>query len=121
MGFGSATKKISMVADMADEVYKRLNDLREQVHEMRQTVQSTDQRVERLERTVEGQTAVIEALAEQQGIDVEQVYAEAAIREAETTPEADDQGSPSTAEEGETPEAVDDSAATDEGPTSRTD
>jgi len=88
MGFGSATKKISKVADMAEEVYKRLNELREQVQELRKTVRATHDRVDRLEATVERQTAVIEALAEEQGIDVDRVHAEAAIVEAEDTSEA---------------------------------
>ncbi len=90
MGFGSATKKISKVADMAEEVYKRLNELREQVQRMRETLQATHDRVERLERAVEAQTAVIEALAEEEGIDVDQVYADAAIDEAEDGPSATD-------------------------------
>jgi len=90
MGFGSATKKISKVADMAEEVYKRLNELREQVQKLRKTVQATHDRVDGLETTVEQQTAVIEALAEEQGIDVDRVHAEAAIVEAEGRPEVTD-------------------------------
>ncbi|MEF8841759.1 MAG: DUF5798 family protein [Haloarculaceae archaeon] len=101
MGFGSATKKISKVADMAEEVYKRLNELREQVQELRKTVQATHDRVERLETTVEQQTAVIEALAEQEGIDVERIHAEAAIEEAEGDPSAPETEEASASTDGE--------------------
>lgn len=83
MGFGSATKKISKVADMAEEVYRRLNELRAQVQAMQETVRDTHDRVERLEVKVDQQTAVIEALAEREGVDVERIRAEAAIEEAE--------------------------------------
>lgn len=83
MGFGSATKKISKVADMAEEVYRRLNELRAQVQAMQETVRDTHDRVERLEAKVDQQTAVIEALAEREGVDVERLRAEAAIEEAE--------------------------------------
>jgi TolA-binding protein len=122
MGFGSATKKISKVADMAEEVYKRLNELREQVQEMRETVQSTSDRVERLERTVEGQTVVIEALAEQSGVDVDQVYAEAAIGEAEDPGGADDGSTATTTDdEGSADSDSSPSKPTGDGPTSKTD
>lgn len=92
---------------MAEEVYRRLNELREQVQELRETVDDTHDRVEQLETVVEQQTAVIEALAEREGIDVERVHAEAAIEEAE-----DDQSPPET---GET------SGPTEDEPTPKTD
>ena len=103
MGFGSATKKISQVADMAEEVYRRLNELREQVQAMRETVQTTHDRVERLETKVEQQSAVIEALAEREGLDVDRIHAEAAIDEAEETEGEDtssavDEGTSGTAD-----------------------
>lgn len=83
MGLGGATKKLQKVADMGDELYGKINELRDQVVEMRVTVQDTHRRVAALENKVDQQGAVLEALAEQEGLDVDAVLTEVAIEEAE--------------------------------------
>lgn len=83
MAFSSATKKLQQVVDMAEDVYTRLDGLREEIDEVRERVERTDDRVERMERTLEGQLALIRALAEEEGIEVEPVLTDAAIDEAE--------------------------------------
>lgn len=76
MGLGGTAQKLQKVASMAEDVYAKLNEVRQQLVELNETVDSIDR------RTVENR-ALIERLAEQQGIDVESVLAEAAIEEAE--------------------------------------
>lgn len=94
MGLGGATKKLQKVADMGDELYGKINELREQVVEMRVTVQDTNRRVAALENKVDQQAAVLEALAEEEGIDVDAVLTEVAIQEAEPAiTEVDDEAS----------------------------
>jgi archaellum component FlaC len=83
MGLGGTARKLQKVTDMAEDVYTRLNDLRDQVVEMRETTQETSDRVERLERESAEMRALLEALAEKEGIDVESVSADAHIFEAE--------------------------------------
>ena len=83
MGLGGTAKKLQKVTDMAEDVYTRLNDLRDQIVEMRETTQETSDRVDRLERETAEVRALVEALAEKEGIDVERVTAEAHIAEAE--------------------------------------
>jgi septal ring factor EnvC (AmiA/AmiB activator) len=83
MGLGGTAKKLQKVADMGEELYKRINDLRTQVNEMRETVNATHERVDRLESEVAEQRAILEALAEREGIDLEATIAEAHIDEAE--------------------------------------
>jgi uncharacterized coiled-coil DUF342 family protein len=83
MGLGGATKKLQMVADMGEELYGRINELREQIVDVRETVDETNQRVAAVENKLDGQTAILEALAEAQGIDVEEVLTDVAIEEAE--------------------------------------
>ncbi|MFB6092929.1 MAG: DUF5798 family protein [Haloquadratum sp.] len=90
MGLGGTAKKLQKVTDMAEDVYTRLNDLRDQIVEMRETAQATSDRVERLEAETAEMRAILDALAEEEGIDVETVTAEAHIAEAERT--ADDAG-----------------------------
>jgi peptidoglycan hydrolase CwlO-like protein len=83
MGLGSTAKKLQKVVDMAEDLYTRINDLREQVVEVRETVDETKSRVDSLEVENAEQRALLEALAAEQGIDVESVTADAHIRDAE--------------------------------------
>lgn len=76
MGLGSTAKKLQKVADTAEELYARLNDLRDQVREMQNTVGETHERVDRLETENAEQRAILEALAEERGVDVESVTAD---------------------------------------------
>lgn len=85
MGLGSATKKIQQVADIAEKLYEKLNGLRAQVNAMREDVTETRKRVDAMEHQVDRQAVLLEALAEREGIDVDRLYAEAAIQEAEPT------------------------------------
>ncbi|WP_256029296.1 DUF5798 family protein [Natronomonas aquatica] len=83
MGLGGATKKLQKVADMGEELYSRISELRERMLEVRETVQETNERVAALENKLDGQAAILEALAEKEGIDVEELLTEVAIEEAE--------------------------------------
>ena len=84
MGLGGATRKLQKVADMGEELYSRISELREQILEMRETVTETNRRVTALENKLDGQAAILEALAEKEGIDVDELLTEVAIEEAET-------------------------------------
>ncbi|MFC6988704.1 DUF5798 family protein [Haloplanus sp. GCM10025708] len=95
MGFGSTAKKLQKVADTAEELYGRINDLKEQMREMQQTVNGTSDRVERLEREIHEQRAILDRLAENEGIDVDAVTADVHITDAEgdgAGSDADDAG-----------------------------
>jgi peptidoglycan hydrolase CwlO-like protein len=108
MALGGATKKLQQIVDMAEETYKRLNELRDQVQQMRETVIDTNRRVRRLERDLDDQGALVEALARDADVDVEQVLAEAAIEEAEP-------GEPDPAPDARADAGEDDGSRTDEG------
>lgn len=83
MGLGSTAKKLQTVADRAEELYGRMNEVRDQLKDLKGTVEETGDRVEDLDTRVERQEVVLEALAEEQGIDVDALLAEAAIEDAE--------------------------------------
>lgn len=117
MGLGGTAKKLQKVAEMAEDVYARLNDLRDQIREMRETVGETQDRVETLEAESAEQRAILEAMAEERGIDVDAVTATAHIKEAETDGSAGANGTTATDGAAETDgtadaadEPVDDSA-----------
>ncbi|MBX0347933.1 MULTISPECIES: DUF5798 family protein [Haloarcula] len=73
MGFGSTAKKIQKVADVADKLYTKVNELKTQVQELRETVEDTNGRVDDVERQVAEQRALLEAIADEQGVDVDAV------------------------------------------------
>ncbi|MUV88067.1 hypothetical protein GJ631_16285 [Natronomonas sp. CBA1123] len=108
MGLGGATKKLQKVADMGEELYARMNELREQIVEVRETVQDTHERVAALENKVDQQAALLEAIAESEGVDVDELLTEVAIEEAEPA---------ITEAEGDDTAAVSDAESTDDGET----
>ena len=99
MGLGSTTKKLQRVADMAETLYQKVDELRTQVNEVKGHVETTSRRVERVERDLDEQRAVLDALARERGIDVDSVAAGAAIDEAES--DSGIENAESTADDGE--------------------
>lgn len=83
VGLGDTTKKLQKLADTAEELFVKLNELRQQVQETRERVNATHAKVSELEHEQTEQRALLEALAEAQGVDVDEVLTEAAIEEAE--------------------------------------
>jgi chromosome segregation ATPase len=113
MPLGSTAKKLQKVANMAEDVYGRLAELREQVLETQETVEETSARIDRLETEAAEQRALLEAVAEDRGIDPDEVIARAHIGEAE----ADDASGPAdgAADDSEAPadEGTDDADSSD--------
>lgn len=70
---GNAGKKLATVVDLAEELYDRMVELREEVGELRETTRETRDRVAAVEDELAGQRAVLEALAEAEGIDVDAI------------------------------------------------
>ena len=112
MGFGDTAKKLQKVADMAEDVYRKLNELREQVVETKETVEETKARVDSLEADTAEQRAILEAIAEQQGIDLEEVVADAHIAEAEADADAGESGDTSTGDTSDDSASVGDDSDT---------
>ncbi|KAB1196342.1 MULTISPECIES: DUF5798 family protein [Haloferax] len=96
MGIGGTAKKLQKVAEMAEDVYKKLNELRGQIVEVRETVDETKQRVDKLEAENAEQRAILEALAEEQGIDIDATIANVHIAEAETEADSSTAGADET-------------------------
>ena len=73
MGFGSTAKKLQKVADIADDLYTKVNELKSQLQALRETVEETNERVEDLDDRMDEQRALLEAIAAEQGIDTDAV------------------------------------------------
>ncbi len=108
MGLGSTTKKIQMLADTAEKMFHRLNEVREQVETTQTTVQDTGDRVQQLETEVVEQRAILEAIATDLDIDLDAVSADAHINDAEAADaEAVEDTETSAADDAATPDGDD--------------
>lgn len=76
MVLGNATQKIQTLVELAEELYEKVMEIRQQLVTLKETAGDTNEGVMRLERQVTEQRALIEALADEQGIDVEAVTAD---------------------------------------------
>jgi chromosome segregation ATPase len=85
MGFGDTAKKIQTLADRAERTYKKISELRDEVDETQETVKDTAERVKTLENEMAEQRAVLDAVAEEVGVDLDRASTEAHITDAEET------------------------------------
>ena len=83
MGLGSTARKVQKLADLAEKMYKRINQMVEQLQDLRGTVDETGARVEEIERELEQHRTLLEAIADEHDIDVDSVVTDAVIQDAE--------------------------------------
>ncbi|GGM72373.1 uncharacterized protein involved in exopolysaccharide biosynthesis [Halarchaeum rubridurum] len=76
MGLTSTANTVSKLSDLAEKLYKRVEAIRKQVEKMSETVGDTNERVARLEDELAEQRALVEALAAENGVDVEATLAD---------------------------------------------
>jgi len=83
MGFGDTAKKLQKVTSAAEDLYEKMNQLRGQVQSLREEVETTSEQVDDIERDLAEQRALLEALADQQGLDVDAIVADANVETAD--------------------------------------
>ena len=76
MGLGGTAKKLQKVIDAAEQLYSKMNEIIGELKDLQSEVEATSTQVDRMERELAEQRAVIEALAEQNDVDVETVLAD---------------------------------------------
>ncbi|MFB6309572.1 MAG: DUF5798 family protein [Salinirussus sp.] len=81
MPLGGTAKKLQKVASAAEELYGKMNEVMSRLTELEADVERTSEQVDRIERDVAEQRALVEALAEAQGVDI------AAVLDAADLPE----------------------------------
>lgn len=84
MGLGSTAKKLQKVADVADDLYTKVNELKAQLQDLSETVEETNDSVDELDSELAEQRALIEAIAAEQGVDTSAVVADLDEADAET-------------------------------------
>lgn len=88
MGLGGTAKKLGTMLDIAEQTYNRLNDVREQLNSLRETVERTDERFDEVELEQKRQRALLQALADKQGIDTDAVLANVEPESVDETTES---------------------------------
>jgi len=71
MGLGGTAKKLQKVTNAAEELYTKMNEVIGRLQALETAVERTSEQVDRIEYDVAQQRAVVEAIAEAQGVDVE--------------------------------------------------
>jgi hypothetical protein len=76
MPFGDTAKKVQRVTELAEKLYKRVNRIVEQVQALRERAEQTSEQIEAIDRELAEQRALVEAVAEAEGLDVEAIIEE---------------------------------------------
>lgn len=84
MPFGDTAKKLQKVTNRAEDTYKKVNELVRQLQELRERAQETTEQVEDIQHELDEQRAIVEALAREQGLDVDEIIAEQRSAEGES-------------------------------------
>jgi predicted RNase H-like nuclease (RuvC/YqgF family) len=76
MGLGSTAAKLKKLVNMVEQVFEQMKELRDRVQELDETIDDMDQRLDRIDARGKREEALLSALAEQDGIDVESLLEE---------------------------------------------
>jgi DNA anti-recombination protein RmuC len=77
MGLGGTAKKLQTVVNAAEELYAKMNEVIGELKDLRSEVEQTSQQVDALEYEVAEQRAILDAIADAEGVDVEAVLDDA--------------------------------------------
>jgi GAF domain-containing protein len=95
MDIGGTKKRVQRLMKVAEQSYKKMNELMERIQHLQDDVETTSAQVDHIEYELAEQRALLESLAEQQGLDVEEVLASAELPEP---PQEDDEEAEETEE-----------------------
>lgn len=90
MDLGSTAKKLQRATTVAEKSYKRINELLDRIKRLQEDLETTSSQVDSLEREVAAQRAVLEALAEAEGVDTDAVIDAAELPSVADADDADD-------------------------------
>jgi DNA anti-recombination protein RmuC len=77
MDIAGTKKKVQRLIKVAEESYKKISELLERMERLQNDLETTSRQVDHMEYELAEQRVLLEALAEQRGVDVETVLAEA--------------------------------------------
>jgi len=79
MDIAGTKKKIQRATTVAEESYKKMNEMLERMQEMEEDLQTTSTQVDHIEYELAEQRALLEAVAREQGLDVDDVLSDAEL------------------------------------------
>lgn len=77
MDIAGTKRKVQRLIKVAEESYKKISELLERMERLQNDLETTSRQVDHMEYELAEQRVLLEALAEQRGVDVETVLAEA--------------------------------------------
>jgi len=106
MDIAGTKKRVQRTVKVAEETYKKINEVIERVEQLQKDLETTSEQVDHIERELADQRALIEALAEQQDLDVEEIladveYPERLLEEADNEEPAEEMASSRPSADGE--------------------
>lgn len=107
MGLGSTAKNVQKLADLAEKLYKQVNEVLKRVASLQEDVEEATDDVQAVRREQREQRAILEALADEQGVDVGAV-----LDDADLEPPEPAEGDEESADEGGDQQADADGSAT---------
>ena len=102
MDLGTTAKKLQRATKVAEESYKKMNELLERIQRLQEDLETTSRQVDQIERNVAEQRALIEVLAERQGVDTEQILEQADLPPAPEDPAESEPSKQATSRPSET-------------------
>jgi len=81
MDITGTKKKIQRATKVAEETYKKMNELMERMQKLQEDTETTSRQVDHMEYELAEQRVLLEALAESQGIDVDALLTDADLPE----------------------------------------
>lgn len=89
MGLTNTAKKLQGLSERAEAMYKQVQKLQERIISLEEEMDDTHDTVNRIDHQLTEQRELLLAIAEEQGIDGEEILAQAAIDEAELEDDGD--------------------------------
>jgi uncharacterized protein YlxW (UPF0749 family) len=89
MGLGSTAKKVQALSEHAETMYKQVQELQQRIIHLEGEVDDTHDTVNRMDHQLTEQRELLVAIANEHGLDGEEILAEAAIDPAEAEGDAD--------------------------------
>lgn len=89
MDIAGTKKKLQRMSKVAEESYKKMNQMMEKMQDLQEDMAQTSEQVDRVEYEVAVQGALLKELCEREGIDIEDVLEDVDLPEPEEEDEED--------------------------------
>lgn len=107
MDIAGTKKKIQRLSKVAEETYKKINEMMERIQKLQEDLETTSKQVDEIEYDLAEQRAILQALAEDQALDVDAILDDADLPERPGTDEESDEADTTSKKATSRPSATD--------------